>query len=59
MPRASNHRNAVDLLLDRDLDNFVTTRREQGRSWEQIAAAVNSVIGDIAVTGETLRRWFS
>lgn len=59
VPPTTNHRNLVDALLDRELDSFVTNRRDQGQSWEQIAASVNQAIGEVAVSGETLRRWYS
>lgn len=48
---------AANHLLDGNLDEFVTKRREAGRSWRLIARDLLDETG-LDVTHETLRSWF-
>lgn len=48
---------AANHLLDGGLDEFVATRRADGRSWRLIARDLHEETG-LDVTHETLRTWF-
>ena len=57
-PRTANQRLA-DVILGRSVDDFVTERREGGKSWRLIARDLYSVTdGQVDVTAETLRSWY-
>ena len=50
----------ADLLLPTTLADFVQGRREAGRSWRLIARDLHQETdGQVDVTAETLRGWFS
>lgn len=58
MRQTPTHRLA-DLLLPTTLDDFVASRRAEGRSWRLIARDVHEQTdGQVDVTAETLRGWF-
>lgn len=48
---------AANHLLDGKLDEFVESRRADGRSWRLIARDLHEATG-LDVTHETLRIWF-
>lgn len=48
---------AANHLLDGKLDEFVGSRRADGRSWRLIARDLHEATG-LDVTHETLRTWF-
>lgn len=49
----------ADLLLGQSLDEFVTSRRGQDRSWRLIARDLyERTNGQVDVTHETLRSWY-
>lgn len=47
----------ADLLLDDGIDEYVASRRREGRSWRRIALDLLEDI-NLDVTHETLRSWF-
>lgn len=47
----------IDHILEGRLEEFVTTRRDAGRSWRLIARDVREATG-VDVTFETVRGWF-
>ena len=50
----------ADLLLPTTLGDFIATRRAAGRSWRLIARDLHEQTdGQVDVTAETLRSWFS
>lgn len=58
MRQTPTHRLA-DLLLPTTLAEFVTAKRDAGRSWRLIARDLHEdTDGQIDVTAETLRGWF-
>lgn len=54
---ASTLRQALDRLLDGDLDGFVTERRAEGASWRRISVELFEKTG-VDVTHESLRAWY-
>jgi len=50
-------RQLVDLKLDGELDNYVSTRRADGRSWRAISQELFTATG-MWVTDQTLRVWY-
>lgn len=56
---ATPTRRLADLLLGGRLDQFVLTKRAEGRSWRLIARDLwETTNGELDVTYETLRAWF-
>lgn len=49
----------VDAILGGKLEEFVTTRRAEGRAWRHIATDLfEATDRKVDVTSETLRQWF-
>ena len=47
------------LLLEQPLDDYVATKRANGRSWQHIADRLSADTGgEINVSRETLRLWY-
>lgn len=44
--------------LPQDLDTFVHTARDAGKSWQRIALDLYAATG-VLVSDETVRRWFN
>lgn len=56
---ATPTRRLADLLLGGKLDDFVLTRRAEGRAWRLISRDLwEETDGELDVTYETLRSWF-
>jgi hypothetical protein len=53
----TNTQRLLDLLLEGQLDAFVTERRARGEPWRTIARDLYDQT-DVDVTGETLRAWY-
>lgn len=50
----------ASLLLEQPVADWIADRRDEGRSWRLIARELQlSTNGQIDVTAETLRSWFS
>jgi hypothetical protein len=47
----------ADALLAGGLETFVTTRRQDRKSWRRISLDLRDAI-DVEITAETLRKWF-
>jgi hypothetical protein len=57
---ATPTRRLADLLLGGSLDEFVLTRRREGRSWRLISRDIwETTDGELDITYETLRSWFA
>lgn len=56
---ASHRALLADHLLPGGLADFVTSRRDAGKSWRRIALELRDATGTVVdVTHETLRSWF-
>jgi len=56
-PTATTTRRLADVLLGGGLDEYVTQRRDAGKSWRRITLDLRDDIG-IDITHNTLRAWY-
>lgn len=59
MEAPSATRRLADTLIEGGLDDFVRTRRDQGKSWRLVARDLfDQTDGAVDITDQTLRSWY-